>query len=427
MRLTRDRQGSALVIWGVALSAYLLAVFHRSSLAVAGLEAADRFGISAAQLATFTTVQLIVYAGMQIPVGLALDRFGPRRLLLIGAVVMTVGQLSFAFIDSYAGALGARVLVGAGDAMTFTCVLRLIATWFPARRVPLVTQLTGATGQVGTVLAALPMTWAFMNLGWTTTYLAAAGLGLVVTVMAAVVIRDEPGAWRRRGPAISLASVRRDLGDSWSHPGTRLGFWTHFTTQFSATTLALLWGFPFFVRGEGRSPHEAGVLLTLLTISLVIAGPLLAMVTSWRPYHRSDLVMGIVLTIAAAWTAVLVWPGDAPTWLLVMLVVVVGIGGPASVIGFEYGREFNPDARLGAAIGIINQGGFYASLILVVAIGLVLDWRTPTGSDYTAEAFRWAMSAQYVLWALGLANIWRARRRTRRHVAAVPETGTAAT
>ncbi|WP_229052982.1 nitrate/nitrite transporter [Aeromicrobium sp. Leaf350] len=427
MLLRRDRQGSAALIWAVALAAYLLAVFHRSSLAVAGLEAADRFGISAAQLATFTTVQLIVYAGLQIPVGLALDRFGPRRLLVIGAVVMTIGQACFAYVDSYPAAVAARVLVGAGDALTFTCVLRLIATWFAGPRVPLMTQLTGATGQVGAIAAALPMTWAFRHWGWTNAYLTAAGLGVLVTVLVLLVIRDAPGTWRRPGPAISVASVRFSLAESWRHPGTRLGFWTHFTTQFSGTTLALLWGYPFFVRGEGRTSEQAGLLLTLLVVALVIAGPVLALITSRHPYRRSDLVMGIVVAMAAAWGVVLAWPGDAPTWLLVALVVVVGIGAPASVIGFEYGREFNPDVRLGAAIGIINQGGFLASLLLVVAIGLILDWRTPSGSDYTSEAFRWAMSAQYVLWALGLANIWRARRRTRKHVAAVPETGTAAT
>jgi nitrate/nitrite transporter NarK len=69
--------------------AYLLAIFHRSSLAVAGLTAADRFHISAAQLATFTMLQLLVYAGMQIPVGLLVDRFGPRTVILTGAILLT--------------------------------------------------------------------------------------------------------------------------------------------------------------------------------------------------------------------------------------------------------------------------------------------------------------------------------------------------
>ena len=99
---------------------------------------------------------------------------------------------------------------------------------------------------------------------------------------------------------------------------------------------------------------------------------------------------------------------------IVLLVVVVGVGGPASMVGFDLGRSFNPPDRLGAATGIINQGGFVASLLLVVAIGLVLDWRTPGAStDYAPGAFRWAMSVQYVLWAVGLTQIWRYRRRTR--------------
>ena len=94
--------------------------------------------------------------------------------------------------------------------------------------------------------------------------------------------------------------------------------------------------------------------------------------------------------------------------------LVAGLGGPASIIGFDLGRTSNPAHRLGAATGIINQGGFYASLFLVVAIGLVLDWRTPGGgADYPASAFRWAMSVQYLLWGIGVVQIWRYRRRTR--------------
>src|SRR3954471_24161860 len=104
----------AWVVWGVALAAYLLAIFHRSSLAVAGLDATERFGISAAQLSTFTMLQLLVYAGMQIPVGLLVDRFGPRRVLITGAVTLTCAQAGFAFADTYALALGARFFVGVG-------------------------------------------------------------------------------------------------------------------------------------------------------------------------------------------------------------------------------------------------------------------------------------------------------------------------
>ena len=402
------------IVWTVGLLVYMLAVFHRSSLAVAGLAAGERFDITASQLATFTTLQLLVYAAMQIPVGLLVDRFGSRSVMLVGTTLMAVAQAGFALAESYPLALVARVFVGIGDAMTFICVLRLVSRWFPARRVPFVTQVTGTMGQLGAVGAAVPMTWALGHWGWTPAYLVAGGLGIVLAVALLVVVDDSPEARHLRGPRLSLAAVRASLTASWSHPGTRLGFWMHFTTQFSATALSLLWGFPFLVRGEGRSSHTAGLLLTLMIVAVMVSGPVLGWLIGRHPWHRSTTVLSIVWSIVVVWTVVLAWPGPAPLWLLVVLVVVTGVGGPASMIGFDLGRTSNPAERLASASGIINQAGFSASLVLVISIGLILDWRTPGASTaYTPSAFRWAMSAQYVLWALGLLQIWRYRRRTR--------------
>ena len=412
-----DRYKGAIGIWVVALSVYLLAVFHRSSMAVAGLAATDRFGISGSQLATFVMMQLLVYAAMQIPVGLMLDRFGSRRIMLAGVAILTLAQSGFAFADSYAFALLARLFVGAGDAMIFVCVLRLVNTWFAARRIPLITQLTGVLGQLGGIVAAVPMTLALRELGWTRTYLLAASVGIVVGFLLVLFIHDTPDERSISGPQLSLTEVRTSLAESWEHPGTRLGLWTHFSTQFSATTLGLLWGYPFFVRGEQLSESTAGLLLTILVIAVMGAGPILGWIITNHPWHRSTLVLGIVLSIVAVWTVVLLWPGNAPLPLLVVLVIIVGIGGPASMIGFDFGRTFNPEHRMGGAIGIINQGGFVASLLLVIAIGYILDWRTPGSStDYAPSAFRWAMSAQYVLWGIGLIQIWRYRAKTRARI-----------
>jgi len=409
--------GRAWAVWGVGLLVYLVAVFHRSSLAVAGLAASERFDISAAQLATFTMLQLVVYAGMQIPVGLLVDRFGSRSVLLTGTVLLTCAQAGFALADSYGAALVARVFVGMGDAMTFICVLRLVSSWFPPRRIPLMTQLTGTLGQLGAIAAAVPMTWALGALGWTTAYLVAASIGVALALATILVLHDTPTERNLRGPALSLRAVRASLAASWAHPGTRLGFWMHFSTQFSATALSLLWGYPFFVKGEHQSEHVAGLLLTLMVLAVMAAGPTLGWLVGNHPWHRSTMVLTIVSSIVLVWTAVLAWPGHAPTWLLVVLVIVVGIGGPASMIGFDVGRTSNPRERFASASGIINQGGFVASLVLVIAIGIVLDWRTPGGgSDYTPSAFKWAMATQYALWALGLTQVYRYRIKTRRVV-----------
>lgn len=157
----------AWAIWGVAICVYVLAVFHRSSLGVAGLIAAERFDIEATQLAFFTVLQLVMYAGMQIPVGVLLDRWGPRWMLLGGLALMTCGQLAFAFSHDFLTGVGARALLGVGDAMVFISVIRLVASWFLVRQVPMVTQLTGYTGQLGAILAAAPLSYLLHAQGWT--------------------------------------------------------------------------------------------------------------------------------------------------------------------------------------------------------------------------------------------------------------------
>lgn len=404
----------AYAVWGVALATYFLAIFHRSSLAVAGLAASERFGISASQLAVFAMLQLLVYAGMQIPVGLLVDRFGPRAVMLSGVVILTLAQTGFALAETYPVALVSRTFVGMGDAMTWICVLRLVSRWFPPRRVPIFTQLSGTVGQLGAVVAAVPMTIALREVGWTAAYLSTASLGVVLAVGLVFVVRDAPEGRRIPGPRMSWPGVRTSLTASWAHPGTRLGFWMHFTTQFSATAMALLWGYPFLVQGEGRSSASAGALLTLIVVAFIYSGPLLGLLIGRHPWHRSSVVLVIVSAIVVVWTAVLAWPGQAPLWLLVVLTQVIGFGGPASMIGFDLARTSNPAERLASATGIINQAGFAASLVLVLSIGLILDWRTPGDStDYSPDAFRWALSAQYVLWAVGVAQIVRYRGRAR--------------
>ena len=136
-------------MWALGVTAYCIAVFHRASLGVAGPLAQQRFGATAAVLSLFIVLQLAVYASLQVPVGVALDRVGSRRMIAAGAVMMAAGQIVLAESHTVGLAVLGRVLVGTGDAMTFTSVLRLVAAWFPPHRVPVVTQFSGLLGQLG--------------------------------------------------------------------------------------------------------------------------------------------------------------------------------------------------------------------------------------------------------------------------------------
>jgi sugar phosphate permease len=404
----------AWVVWGAAISVYVLAVFHRTSLGVAGIEAAERFGISSAQLSTFTILQVMVYALMQLPVGALLDRFGSKRMLGVGLTLMTVAQFSFAFVDSYTLALICRVLLGMGDAMIFISVLRLVALWFSPRRTPLVTQFTGLLGQLGALAAAGPLAAALHSFGWTPSYAVAASFGVVTGIALILLVKDSPWADHHRDE-VRLRALGRTLRAAWLVPGTRLGLWSHFTSQFSANMFTMLWGFPFLISGQGLSSTQASIVLSLMVLTAIVSSPVIGTLTARYPFSRSTLVLVIVGAAIAAWTAVLLWPGRAPMWLLVILVVLIAVGGPGSMIGFDVARTFNPPTRIGSASGIVNTGGFLATLAAVALVGVVLDRVAPGGpSTWDVDAFRAAMTVQYPVWALGIVQIIRWRHKARR-------------
>lgn len=414
---TQRAPASAWAVWVLGLLAYAVAVFHRGSLGVAGVEASERFGAGASAVSLFVVLQLAVYAALQVPVGVLLDRLGSRRMIALGALVMASGQLALAFASDVPTAIAARVLVGAGDAMTFISVLRLVSLWFPGRTVPLMTQLTGILGQGGQIIAAFPLVALLGNTGWSTTFAGAGAVGLLVAVLVYAGLRDAPPGVELAAPA-GLAEVRHNLALTWREPGTRIGLYTHLVTQFSGTAFALLWGYPFLVVGQGLTPGTAAGLLTLLVLVGMFFGPLLGQLCSRWPLRRSVLVFGILGATVAVWTVVLAWPGQAPLPLLVALVLVLGTNGPGSLIGFDYARTANPAARLGSASGLVNVGGFVATLLTMMGIGIVLDLLTPGASTaYSLDAFRAAFAVQYLPWLIGLLGVLRHRRQLRQRLA----------
>lgn len=412
----------AWLIWIVGVFAYLVAVSQRTSFGVVGLEATARFHASAAQISFFTVLQLLVYAGLQIPVGVLVDRFGSRAMIAGGALLMGLGQLQLAFADGIpAGVLG-RVLVGAGDAMTFIAVIRLLPLWFAPSRVPLLTQLTGMSGQLGQLFSVVPFALILHSAGWTPAFLTLAGMSGLAVVLVVLLLQDLPPGHPAPEPSQGLRATGVSLARAWKQPGTRLGLWSHFTVQFSGTVFAMTWGYPFLISAQKLSPATVSALMALYVAAAIAAGPLMGRFVARHPLRRSTMVLLISAATAAAWAAVLLQPGRSPLWLLAGLVVVLAIGGPGSMIGFDFARTFNPAHRIGTATGIVNVGGFIAALMSIFLIGLTLDALhlggfSPEGL-YSLDAFRIALSVQFLILGGGAVAILIIRRKVRRQMAA---------
>ena len=417
----------ALLVWGIGVAAYVVAILNRSSFGVATIEVRELFGVSSALIATMAVAQLVVYAALQVPVGVLLDRYGPRVLVAAGAAVMAIGQAVLALAPGAGWVLVGRVLVGAGDALTFVSVVRLVPAWFPPRQVPVLTQLTGSIGQFGQVLSAVPVVALLHAEGWRTTYLSVAAVGLLTAVLALAVLRDAPPVTQTDpdtppGDRIGLvarlraaSAAPRDPGALravLAEPGTRLGFWMHFSGQFSNHVVVLLWGYAFFVEGQGRTAAQASALLTLNVIAGVIAGPVIGALVGRRPRLRMPLAIGTSVAIGLVWLSVLVPDRPVPLAVLGVFVTVVAVGGPISLVAFDVARTSNPPSRLGTATGLVNTGGFIAAFVTMLAIGLVLDHASGGARDL--DAFRVALSCVVVPWIVGLIGMLHGARVLRR-------------
>jgi MFS family permease len=382
---------------------------------VASLAASRRFEIGAASLSSLAVAQLAVYAAMQIPAGIILDRFGARKLIIFGSLMTGIGNFLVALSPTLSIAVIGRMTVGFGDSFVFVSMIRLINGWVTGPNATRFTQLFANLGQLGQIASAVPFAYLLGVSGWTPAFSIAASLAFAAAALGFFALKDEP---RKSPSADPRKTVLAQFVENLADPVTRKAFWVHFTLQSSGSVFILLWGYPFLVQGEGIPKVMASLLLASFVFIGFLVGPILSHICVTFPKQRYLLVTSVFTLISSAWLLVLLTPGVNPTWQIILLVLCVGVGGPASMVAFDYSRTTIPRFRLGSSNGIINSGGFVATFVCMFLIGLSLDQiralhLVSDSSLYSLESFKLAFPVQLLVMSFGLAMFYRERRRSR--------------
>ncbi|WP_257181170.1 MFS transporter [Corynebacterium cystitidis] len=418
----------AFTVWGAALAVYIVAILGRTSFGVAGVDAIERFEVDASRIAVFTAVQIGVYALAQIPMGLLIDRFGPRKMLVIGALIMAVGQTILGLTTSYWVAIGARVLIGLGDATGFLSVMRILPYWFPMKKTPLFTQLTSACGQVGQFLSAVPFLWLLNTSGWTVAFLSLGATGVLVCLAAIVAVSDTPEGSRgeemqerarQRAERLSFGSAMKTVFRSavcWQ------AFFLHWVSMVYMLVFSLLWGVPLMTLGMGLSKPLAGTVLVINTVVTILAGPFMGAVSS-RAGQRRELA-GILFSLAhsVGWVVFLWSPTPRTVAAVIVMQLFIGILTPAANYGFDSVREKLPRSVVATGTGMANMGGFIAGMLAAQIMGVMLDYSSH-GLEYQWADFRFAWLAVFSVWAVGMVGLIIASVVLKRAEAAVASSG----
>ncbi|WP_156758879.1 MFS transporter [Microbacterium karelineae] len=414
-RLNNPAPWLRIAVWAVACVAYLAAIMSRTSLSATGAIASDRFDLTSDQLAAFGILQLFVYAGAQIPVGMLIDRLGGRTVLLVGVAIVAGSQLLIGFGDSFGVLLAARAFAGLGDAMVFPSAVRLTAVSLPSRWIATGTQMIGVVGNFGMVVTATPLVVLVDLTSWPVGYSIMAAFTGAVALAAGGILALMGRDPSRTASGESLGSVLRGTGEAMRQPGSWLAFTTHLMTSAAFTAFVVTWGPMFLEHGAGLDAAGVGAYLLGIPVTGMVAGLVIGRVIVGRPRLRAQIVFGSVVLQIVAWILALAWPAPTPIVLLAILAIATGIGGPASLTAFEMSRDYVPGHLAARANGVVNTGGFSGALVIIWLTGAMLTLqgaRTP--DDYSMEMFRIAYLPMLGMLAVGAAVFLVLNRRIRR-------------
>ena len=366
----------AWLTWGLLASLYFVGYFQRVAPAVMVDELMRDFSIAATLLGNLSAIYFYTYAAMQIPSGLLADAVGPRRVGTAAAVVAALGIVLFALADSLWMATLGRGLVGASVAVAFVACMKLAGHWFPANRFATVTGISLLIGNLGGVLAGVPLSEAVAGIGWRGAMLISAAVTILLAAIVWIWVRDDPSergyASHAHPEALNTAmSPWRSLQRVVSERDTWLLFFAGGLIAAPVLTFAGLWGVPYLVQVHGLERSHAAVFTTTMLLGFAVGGPLLGALSD-RIGRRKLPYLGAALVHAAGWVGFLLI--DAPSAsLLYLLFAVIGFSAGGLIIGFAFSREVNHPGAAGTVGGVVNMAVLGFAAIQQSAMGWILD------------------------------------------------------
>ena len=405
-------------IWGLGALLYLIGFYQRVAPAVITDRLMADFSLGAAALGNLSAFYFYSYVAMQIPTGIIADRWGPRRLLTIGAGIAALGTLLFAFAPTIFWANAGRLLIGASVAVAFVSMLKLATRWFRPEQFALASGIALFCGVCGGVVAGVPLRLLVESFGWRPVMMATAVVTAALCVAIWLFVRDDPSerGYTSHAPAPAAhaahhASVWHGLMQVLSFRNTWILVIVPIGIAGSVLTFAGLWGVPYLKQVHGLDTKTAAAITSSLLIAWALGGPILGALSE-RMGKRKPLYVITTVVSLIGWGVIIYVPMSLPA--LIALLVVTGFACGNLIIGFAFAKESVPVRLMGTASGVCNMGPLMGGMFLQPGVGWILDrnWLGSTEGGariYDAAAYQAGFTLIFVSIVLSLILILMAR------------------
>lgn len=360
-------------MWGIPALLFLIAFVHRAAPGVIAKDIMQAFNTGGAIVGLLSATYFYAYAGFMVPAGVAIDGFGPRRVIAAGSAVMGLGSLGMALAATPAPLFAGRFLVGLGAAVTFIGALKIAANWFPPSYFGTLSAVTATVGILGALISTAPLAALVTAMGWRGAFVI---IGLVTVAGAALcwtVVRDRPAGHEDAAEPVLplgevLAGMLRVLRNRHTWPPF-LGFFF----LYAAFGNLSLWSVPYLKDAYGLSTTRAAVYASAVSVALLFSAPLTGYVSDRVVMRRKLPYMALTGASFSLWVVLVATLGTLPLWAVYLLFFGMGMVGAAFVLTWPLGREVNPPALAGIAVAVANLGGFLGAALTQGPVGWMLD------------------------------------------------------
>lgn len=410
------------VIWVPLALAFMTAYFHRTATGVMSDSLMREFSITtASELGILSSIYFYVYAAMQMPTGILVDIYGPRRTVSIAMVVATIGAVVFGSATEITGVYLGRILITLGVGVIYVCIVKIYAEWFRLREFCTMSGVIVIVANAGSLLSATPLAFAVDALGWRISYYVIAAYSLVMAVLCWLVVRDKPSdvglpsmeeiemQEGQRASALSAAPMR--IGDSVIQVLKNTNTWWPFLVASSVYGVFMafmgIWGVPYFMQIHGLTRVEASNFIMFMAVGNMVGGPIIGFASDRIGLRKKPFTI-ITAFFLCIWLVMTCWEGaKPPLWVLSIVSLGIGIGTSGTALVVACAKEVNAPQAAGVAAGVANSGPFVGAALMQPAFGWVLDryWQGVIENGvriYPVEAFQSAFWFCAAVLAFGL-------------------------
>jgi sugar phosphate permease len=375
-----DKQNSRFrwVVFASVLFTYLLMASQRTAPGLITDQVMKDFQVTASTIGLLTSIQFFVYTGLQIPMGLLADRYGPNFFLIVGAILTGVGTIIYSLGTHEIVLFFARILTGTGDATIWVNMVLILGQWFNGKEFVRLIGLAGMTGSLGFLLATVPFSAWISLLGWRAAFFSEGLLLCLCGILLYIVLLKKPKQLSLTETASVKNKIPREktmvlLKRIFSNRQVWALFCCHFGVVGAYVGFIGSWAVPYGMDVYGMTRSEASQFIMIGLIGALIGAPLASWISSRLGTIKLPYVM-VHITILMSWCSFLFFHGHPPLFMLLLLFFIIGFGFGASALTFALVRQTFPMIESGLVSGIANTGGFLSAVLLPSIFGVVLDY-----------------------------------------------------